>query len=126
VLSQFHILEANPYLRTRIILNIARGSCLSCIVHHHHPSSCDKLGCGSSLLTLKSPVTGMCYLHERVPPILHRDLTPKNLLVRGHSPIVVFEGPIVIASTKTIELQLDRHYTAKVADFGMLARVHPS
>ncbi|ELR24935.1 protein kinase domain containing protein [Acanthamoeba castellanii str. Neff] len=25
VLSQFHILEANPYLRTRIILNIARG-----------------------------------------------------------------------------------------------------
>lgn len=61
VLSQFHILEANPYLRTRIILNIARG---------------------------------MCYLHERVPPILHRDLTPKNLL-------------------------LDRHYTAKVADFGL-------
>jgi hypothetical protein len=35
VLSQFHILDANPYLRTRIILNIARGSFLSCVVHHY-------------------------------------------------------------------------------------------
>jgi len=59
--ENFDILEENPYLRLKIILNIVKG---------------------------------MRYLHGWNPPILHRDLTPRNIL-------------------------LDKHFTAKVADFGL-------
>ena len=32
-------------------------------------------------ITMKQKL-GMCYLHSMKPPILHRDLTTKNILVR--------------------------------------------
>ena len=43
-----------------------------------------KLSCNKAVIILNDVCLGLQYLHSRTPPIIHRDLTPNNILLCYH------------------------------------------
>eukprot|EP01087_Luapelamoeba_hula_P016560 TRINITY_DN5098_c1_g1_i1.p1 TRINITY_DN5098_c1_g1~~TRINITY_DN5098_c1_g1_i1.p1 ORF type:complete len:1182 (+),score=164.99 TRINITY_DN5098_c1_g1_i1:699-4244(+) len=75
-----------------IVIEYMSGGNLETLVRNKFPVLNAKPSIREKIIT--NIAKGCCYLHERDPPILHRDLTPRNIL-------------------------LDKNFNAKVADFGL-------
>ena len=50
----------------------------------HLVEKCSKLSCNKAATILYDVCLGLQYLHSRTPPIMHRDLTPNNILLCYH------------------------------------------
>ena len=52
------------------------------------------------LSILQDVSMGMCYLHSLNPPLIHRDLTPRNILVKAtHNSLVAKISDWMVMST---------------------------
>ncbi|MEZ4382619.1 MAG: serine/threonine-protein kinase [Nannocystaceae bacterium] len=63
---------------------------------------------------LRGALEVLVYLHGRVPPVIHRDLQPRNLMVAGDRLYVIDFGAVCLASTESTTVTV-------VGSFGYMA-----